>query len=82
MLDPDIELFCPNCKGDLWISPREFYRVECMLCGGKWEDNELREICFRLIQKARADRSFQHWAVCLRIQMQHTINPFTGRCYA
>ncbi|KKM80208.1 hypothetical protein LCGC14_1342220 [marine sediment metagenome] len=84
MLDPNMKLFCPNCKekGVLWVRPRLCYRVECEVCGGKWENNELREICFRLIEKARADRMFQHWAVCLGIQMQHTINPYTGRCYA
>lgn len=79
-----IDLFCPHCKenGDLWTSPREFYRVECKICKRKWEHNELNKICLMLVKKAKRDRSFQHWAECLRIQLQHTINPFTGRYYA
>lgn len=79
-----IELFCPKCKenGALWIYPREFYRVKCEACGREWEKNEINEICTKLIKKAESNRMFRHWAGCLRIQMQHTINPFTGRCYA
>ena len=79
-----VDLICPHCKesGDLWVSPRKFYSVECRECGRRWDYKELNEICMRLIQKARSDRKFQWWAECLKIQMQHTINPFTGKCYA
>lgn len=81
---PNIELFCPNCKecGDLWESPRLHFETTCKTCGQKWEKIELKEICYRIIKKAEADRSSQHYAGCLRILMQHTINPFTGRTYA
>jgi hypothetical protein len=79
-----ITIFCPNCckDDDLWISPREYYKVECKSCGRKWERNELNEICTKLVNKAKTDRKFQWWSECLRIQMQHTINPFTGNTYA
>lgn len=79
-----VDLFCPHCKenGDLLISPRYFYKVECKKCAREWGHYELNEICLMLNRKAESDRSFQHWAGCLRILMQHTINPFTGRCYA
>ena len=79
-----IDLICPDCKvgGSLWISPREFYNVECRTCGRKWGRDELNEICTRLAQKAKVDRNFKWWADCLRIQMQHMINPFTGKSYA
>lgn len=79
-----VDIFCPDCKGGggLWVYPRRFFEVECRNCKKKWEYHELKEICAMLAKKAESDRSFQHWAVCLRIQMQHTINPFTGKCYA
>ena len=78
---PNIELFCPHCKerGKLWENPRLYFE---MTCGRKWEYIELKEICYRIIHKAESNRSSQHYAACLRILMQHTINPFTGRTYA
>ena len=78
-----VDLICPHCKenGELWVSPRDCYRVECRECGKKWEHNELNEICTMLIKKAESDRSFKHWTDCLRIQMQHMIDPYTGKCY-
>lgn len=78
------DLFCPHCKenGELWLYPREFYRVKCEICGSEWERYELNQICTMLIKKEERDRRFRHWAVCLRIQRQHTINPYTGRTYA
>ena len=78
-----IDLFCPDCKeqGKLWITPKDFYRVNCEKCGMEWEHNELNEICWKLIKRAESDRKFQWWSACLRIQMQHNINPVTGRSY-
>ena len=78
-----VALFCPHCKegGGLWVSPRELFRVKCKVCKEEWEHNELNEICWKLLKKAESDRKFQWWASCLRIQMQYTINSFTGRCY-
>ena len=80
----DENLFCPVCKesGDLWIYPTKFYEVACERCGCKWERDKLVRICTRLIKRAEEKRSSQHWAACLRIQMQHTTNPFTGKCLA
>ncbi len=80
---PKVDLFCPNCKenGALWVYPRQDFEVKCRGCGKKWEYNKLKEICMIMIQKASEDRRFQWWADCLRIQMQHTINPYTGKCY-
>lgn len=84
MVLAEVDLFCPCCEesGNLWVSPTYFYRVECKMCGKKWAYNELNKICTKLVQKAKSDRSFQWWADCLKIQMQHMINPFTGKCYA
>ncbi len=81
---PQESLFCPDCmeSGELLINPRNYYEVSCTTCGQKWEHNELNGICHRLINRAESDRSFKHWAACLRIQMQHTINPNTGMTYA
>ncbi len=81
---PSIKLFCPHCKedGDLWKNPRLHFEITCETCGRKWEYIELKEICYRLIKRAEANRGSQHYADCFRILMQHTINPFTGRTYA
>ncbi len=80
----EIKLFCPDCKenGRLWVNPRLCYQATCEVCGGKWEYHKIKAICHKLIRKAESDKSFQHWANCLHIQMQHTINPMTGRTYA
>ena len=68
-----IDLFCPHCKenGDLWISPTHFYKVECKICGRKWEYHKLNEICTMLCKKTRADRSFQWSALVFLHNIVH-----------
>jgi uncharacterized protein YbaR (Trm112 family) len=77
----DKDLFCPHCKndGDLWISPTRNYEVTCKKCKRVWGRAELSEICIMVGKRAEEVARFQYWAACLRILMQHTINPYTGR---
>jgi len=83
ILSPEY-LFCPYCKeaGDLWISPRHHYDANCKRCGHVWENNELKEICIKIIHRAEMQRSSEWYAACLRIQMQYMTNPFTGEYLA
>lgn len=80
----DEDLFCPACRGggDLWVSSADPREVNCKECRKKWNHAELKAICRRLIKRAKEANGDQHRAACLRILMQHTINPFTGRCLA